>query len=128
MARAQVARARDAGASSIRTCSDKDVLAAFDTPDEAFDAHADEDRPTNDDGGSPGLGPSVRLIFSLLEQWPVFPVCCVVSSLQSRRVVDGGRRQRAREQRCAGPDVSSGFRLANKTFQRPLSVLNCSRK
>lgn len=77
------------------------MLAAFDMPDEAFDAHADEDRPTNDDGGSPGLGPSVRLIFSLLEQWPVFPVCCVVSSLQSRRVVDGGRRQRAREQRCA---------------------------
>ena len=95
------------------------MLAAFDTPDEAFDAHADEDRLTNDDGGSPGLGPSVRLIFSLLEQWPVFPVCCVVSSLQSRRVVDGGRRQRAREQRIVltSGDVSSGFLLRTKLFR-----------
>ena len=41
------------------------MLAALYTPDEAFDAHAYEDRLTND-GGLPGLGPSVRLVFSLL--------------------------------------------------------------
>lgn len=92
------------------------MLAALYTPDEASDAHAYEDRLAND-GGSPGLGPSVRLVFSLFlslrsgqSQTPSRPVC-----LESRLA----ELQRAREQRIVltSGDVSSGFLLRTKLFR-----------
>jgi len=95
------------------------VLAALYTPDEASDAHAYEDRLTND-GGSPGLGPSVRLVFSLLlslrsgqSQTPSRQLATVC--LESRLA----ELQRAREQRIVltSGDVSSGFLLRTKLFR-----------